>query len=189
MNTKQDILFAVIDYIEKNGVGALTIRKLAEAAQVNVASINYYWGTKEKMLEDVRHITLDNAFSDFKEKVYDKKGKPQLGLLEEFFLHVYQGCLRWPNISKMHFSKAFNENDYHDLLSKRMKIFLDELYEVAAELTSQSEKDLKLNIVQTLSAIYFMGMLGGLYGKFYNVKDEDNQKLFIRKLMRLHFYA
>ena len=186
--TKQEILLSAIEYIERHGVGSFTVRSFTQSAGINVAALNYYWGSKDNMLEDLRHLTLDNAFSDFKDQVYNKKGKASLELLEEFFLHVYQGTLRWPNIAKMHFSKAFNENDYHDILSKRMKVFLEELLEVTLKLTRQSEKELRLSIILVLSAIYFSGMMGGLYGRFYNVKDEENQKSFIKKLMRLQFH-
>ncbi len=48
-STKQRILFAAGPIFAKNGYQGATVRDISEAAGVNLASINYYFGDKENL--------------------------------------------------------------------------------------------------------------------------------------------
>ncbi|HHY78235.1 MAG TPA: TetR/AcrR family transcriptional regulator, partial [Clostridiales bacterium] len=56
LDTKSRILQYAIDMVGSKG--DVTIRELTETAGVNVASINYYFGSKENLLKEVeRHYS------------------------------------------------------------------------------------------------------------------------------------
>ena len=64
-NTKEKVLKAASKVFSENGYKETTIRMISEKASVNVASINYYFGDKERLyLEVIRYWAAD-AFKDF----------------------------------------------------------------------------------------------------------------------------
>lgn len=61
METKQRILESTIEFIAKNGYSSVTNRKIAEFAQVNSASINYYFNAQEFLLNQALKTAVNNA--------------------------------------------------------------------------------------------------------------------------------
>ena len=55
------IILATIECLERFGVTGTTVRRITEAAGVNVAAINYYFGDKEALLEAALAQSLDQA--------------------------------------------------------------------------------------------------------------------------------
>ncbi|MDP4095119.1 MAG: TetR family transcriptional regulator, partial [Bacillota bacterium] len=51
-NAKERIILATIELIEKKGINSITTRGIASTANVNSAAINYYFGSKEKLLDE-----------------------------------------------------------------------------------------------------------------------------------------
>lgn len=63
MNSKDDtkvrILKVALDLFSKHGFEGVSIRKIAEAASCNIASLNYYFGTKKKLYDECLLKTPD----------------------------------------------------------------------------------------------------------------------------------
>ena len=47
---RERLLSAACELFSRRGVDAVTVRDLAEAAEVNVAAVNYYFGSKDGLL-------------------------------------------------------------------------------------------------------------------------------------------
>ena len=56
------IIQAAIECIEKYGISGATNRQIALEAGVNNAAINYYFRSKEVLIQRCMEITLKNAF-------------------------------------------------------------------------------------------------------------------------------
>src|SRR5574341_1009582 len=52
LSPRDQILGAVLTAIEKHGIDSLTTRKIAEEAGTNIASINYYFRSKDLLVEE-----------------------------------------------------------------------------------------------------------------------------------------
>jgi AcrR family transcriptional regulator len=52
------ILEAAVACIEEYGVHRLTVRRIAAKAGVNTAAINYYFRTKEQLMDKVDELTI-----------------------------------------------------------------------------------------------------------------------------------
>ena len=52
------IIEAAIACIEKYGYGETTVRKIAAQADVNVAAVNYYFGSKDELINRALEISL-----------------------------------------------------------------------------------------------------------------------------------
>ncbi|MFH0734825.1 MAG: hypothetical protein V1773_09815 [bacterium] len=56
--SKEKILALIINYIEKKGITTFTNCKIEEITKVKIADINYLFGSKEQLLEEVLEILL-----------------------------------------------------------------------------------------------------------------------------------
>ena len=61
-STQEAILLATIDCINENGIEHLTTRMIAEKAGANIASINYYFRTKEQLVNQA--LIMHQLFQD-----------------------------------------------------------------------------------------------------------------------------
>ena len=80
---------ATIDCIGRDGIQSLTTRKIAKEAGVNSAAINYYFGSKEKLVEKALNQTL-NEMSTLPEEILDLKSLDSKERLKMFFLAIME---------------------------------------------------------------------------------------------------
>lgn len=52
-DSRQRLLDAALDLFASHGLNAVSVRRIAEAAEVNPAMVNYHFGGKEAMIEEV----------------------------------------------------------------------------------------------------------------------------------------
>lgn len=79
LSTKEAILKVTLDLIKREGFEAVTIRKIASLAEVNVALVNYHFGSKDKLLNEAVKIIMNsfkNCFAVLEEQ--DLPPKEQL---------------------------------------------------------------------------------------------------------------
>src|SRR5690606_26526660 len=76
MNEKQlEILNAAEKLFEEKGFDGTSVRDIAKAADVNLAMISYYFGSKEKLLDTLFEVRLYN-FKINQEVIFDEKLSP-----------------------------------------------------------------------------------------------------------------
>ncbi len=68
---KIDILETVEILINKEGFENISVRKISKAAKINVAMISYYFGSKDKMLDELFKYRISKVTENF-EDVYLK---------------------------------------------------------------------------------------------------------------------
>ena len=79
---RQLILTAVVTCIEKFGLDKLTTRKIAEEAGTNIASINYYFRTKEALVNEALSMSINHMMEDVRLSIGNKQ-QPFLEAFEE----------------------------------------------------------------------------------------------------------
>ncbi len=100
-NTNKGVRDRLLDAAEElfceHGFEGASIRDIAAAAKCNIASVNYYFGGKEKLYEEVwrRHlITMRDArIASIDNVMSQEKGKPQLEILLRSFAEAFIGPL------------------------------------------------------------------------------------------------
>jgi len=68
---KSHIINVAIELFSKNGFEGTSMRDLASAAGVNIAMINYYFGSKEKLFEAIVEGRSEKARKEFEELAQD----------------------------------------------------------------------------------------------------------------------
>jgi len=72
MDKKEQIIEAAIDLFAQKGFEGTSIRDLASKADVNVAMVNYYFGSKDKLFEALVEVKAGSARGILEELLKDK---------------------------------------------------------------------------------------------------------------------
>jgi AcrR family transcriptional regulator len=109
MNVDQEspqrrILYATISCIEEEGVSNVTTRRIAARAGVNVAAINYYFRSKDALIDRALDETLVNAF-DWDDYAASADATPHDRIVH-IFEYLLNGTLVYPGITRTHLLEA-----------------------------------------------------------------------------------
>ncbi|NMC35762.1 TetR/AcrR family transcriptional regulator [Candidatus Beckwithbacteria bacterium] len=183
-NNKQKILNAAIECIEQYGLEKVTVRNVAQAAKVNIAAINYYFGSKDKLLHEVLRQTLHEAFIN---NIHDYLQKNDIGKndLADFFAHNLEGMINYPHIVKAHFHDAYIDNNYKGMAMSRLHIFLESMQSKIKRVSKEKDEALQFSLIQIFSAVFMIGLFPSLYQKFLSLdlKNEQVRKKYINHLL------
>jgi len=183
---RQKIIMKTIECIEQEGIQGATIRKIADMTGVNVAAINYHFGSKKQLFEIVMNTTLNESFvnniNDYEGMWNTDTQKALINFLED----TLEGAINYPNLTKAHFDEVFNKNNFESNSVQRLNIFLKEFYELTrSELKQDDDLKSRIAISQLFSSILIIGMMPDLFKKFLNIdlKDKTNQQVFVQSLL------
>jgi AcrR family transcriptional regulator len=174
-SVEEKIINATIDCIEKYGISGATNRRIAEAAGVNLAAINYYFRSKEALIRRVMEITLQNAFD--LSNVDSMPGASAKERCAAVLTEILQGGQRYPGIARSHFYNLLAEGQYDALLVERANRFIDDL---ADDLVDHGcalpPEELKLALVQIFSALVLAILAPGLFAQQQGVQLDDPER-------------
>lgn len=173
---KGNIILATINCIEQNGVQAVTIRKIAEMAKVNVAAVNYHFGSKENLVTLALDQTLKEAFVvNIADHFNDNQDISSA--LEDYFKTTLEGAITYPGITKAHLYDPFINNNYKGTFVEKFQIFLEDLQgRIKLLFPGRSDEDMMIIVIQMFSSIFLPGILPGLFSKFPEMDFTDPKK-------------
>lgn len=160
--TKDKILRVAMDIIACEGFHGVTVRKIATKAEVNVAAVNYYFGSKENLIsEALAYLTvqLKDTFNILKSNDEDP-----IPLLSDFITTYMRVIASYPDMVKSLITYAvqdkplqghaeysvFLQTEGIDLIKKMIKKAVPELDDLSLSLKA-------LNLMSGLSMPYLMG--------------------------------
>lgn len=182
--TRNKIIEATIECIEEEGIQDVTVRKIAEKAQVNVAAVNYHFSSKSNLLRETLNTTLDNLFLDWEELLKKEDFNVRESLT--FILNeMLSGPYRFPNITKAHIYDGFIHGNYDNDFFSRFAKFLNKLLGKLEENNPGKTDQMKIAIIQLFSAAVTPSLLPGLYQAFpdQDLSDPNKQQDYIRILI------
>jgi AcrR family transcriptional regulator len=94
--TKEKILDATLEFIQKEGFEAVTIRKIAELSATNISLVNYYFGSKENLLSEAIEVILNGFQHTF--SILDNTAMPPQDRLKQFLLNYLQVIRQYPEL-------------------------------------------------------------------------------------------
>ena len=163
---EERIVGAAIMCIEEFGLQGATIRRIAEKAGLNSAAINYYFRSKDRLLEKATDVSLQNAF-DWKDYQVPAGFSAQ-ERIEAVLTRLIEGAHAFPGLTRAHFFCAFAQGKYDQPGIKRLNQFLEELLQSIKPLcTDKEEGELRLAITQIMSAAFLLpALLPKLFDEF-----------------------
>lgn len=188
ISARDRIVAATIGVIGQEGLQSLTTRRIAQEADVNIAAINYYFGSKDKLVELALEKTLDEMAGlpgDFLElEKLDARAR-----LRAFLAGLMGGAVKYPGLVKAHLYPTLIHNDYDTPFVRRFNVFLAEIYDKAADLKAAgSEQDTKVALIQILSAILMPAVFPKIFQEFAQVDfgSLEARKSYIDSLLRYY---
>lgn len=97
-STRQKIIEATLDIISAEGFHKVTVRKIAARAEVNIAAVNYHFGSKESLInESLEDITqkIKESFSPLQDYNLAPESRLQI-----FMLKYANIVTRYPELIK-----------------------------------------------------------------------------------------
>lgn len=163
---RQKILEATIICLEKDGLAAVTTRSIASQAGMNVAAINYYFGSKDNLLELALEQTIQEAFVNNLKEFWEDPAYDEQKALREFLVFTFSSIFRFPNLSRVHLHGPLLNNDYSGIFPGRFTAFLKELLEKNRNILPPDEEAAQFSLIQMFSAFFLPGLLPGLFQDF-----------------------
>lgn len=188
VSTREKIIHATISFIEKYGINAVTTRGIAKEANVNSAAINYYFGTKEKLLDETLKLTLQNLQTDFSE-INEKDEKPG-DMIAKLLYYYLAGSMIFPGVTKAHLYGLFAKNDTEGPFTELFKNFISSTIEkFSSEANGKSKEELEFEVAQLFSAVLIPCIFPNLFKSIPNLdfKNPETQKTYITNLVKHYF--
>lgn len=170
--SKENILEATWELIKEEGIEGVTARKIAARAQVNIASVNYYFGSKEQLLNEVikQHLeTFREAFL-----VLDDTEIAPLARLRKFLLAYASLLLEYPELAQRLLSQAelfASHVEYVEFLKRQG---IEKLVATIMEIVGpQPHEQVLLMLQQMAGAIFFPLVIKGSFNPAINASLMD----------------
>ncbi len=181
---EQKIIQAAIDCIEKYGLEGTTNRRIAEMAGVNGAAINYYFRSKDALIEKCMQITLNNAFdqNDFAKLPPGSPHERYASILH----HLIKGGCDFPGITRAHFHTFLSGGEFDPLVITKMNEYLSSIKQDLKDNGIRLDDDeLNLALVQSFASALFAALCPELFEKSlgFDFRDESTRRRFIERLV------
>lgn len=184
LSVEERIIQAAIECIEQFGVQGTTNRKIAQMAGVNSAAINYYFRSKEKLIQRCMEVTLENAF-DFSDYESLPGGSAQERCVA-IFDDLIRGGLQYPGLTRSHFYDVITSGRYDGLAVQKLNEFVAELVQdMRARGVPLDEDLLPLSCMQISASVMMMILAPGLFQEHFglDLAQAQTRKQFLERLV------
>lgn len=160
--TRDQIIAVTLETIQKEGLASLTIRQIAERAGVNVAAVNYHFGSKDALVNEVlAELTagLREAFGHLADD-----SRPARERLRQFLDVFAAVLLRYPDVYRQAIGTGLlggaAQPQYLSFLRAEGLLLLRRLVREATGETD--ERRLTLRLMQAIGGLVYPLLVGAL---------------------------
>lgn len=173
--TREQILNVTLAFIQQEGLSSLTIRAIAERAGVNVAAVNYHFGSKEALVQEVM-LTLSVGLRQAFVHLNDSQIAPRLRL-HRFLDELSLALLQHADIYRQALGVAFMSGDvgqqYASFLRSEGIGALRNTVQQALE-GPVEEPRLTLRIIQAIGGLAYPILVASFLKDIANVRFSDD---------------
>jgi AcrR family transcriptional regulator len=186
--TRDRIVRAAIACIEREGLERASVRRIAQEAGVNVAAINYHFGTKEALIAQVRELTLRAGFSDFLADLdaLTESGVAMRRAFPQLVEQLVADALGYPRIAYAHLRDVIVDQDYRSPVAKELTRFLEQLLSRVAPLAPRMDAARqRLVLGQIWSNLLLLGLAPRLLVPFtaLELSNAEDRRRYVRVLL------
>ncbi len=185
---RRKIIIAAIECTEEKGIQSVTVRDIARRADVNIAAISYYFGSKENLLDQMLVFTLNDTLLENVTEIAEAHRDDPYATIRAWLLDFLSGAVRFPNISKAHIYGPLINSDYSGILVEWINSFCVTLERkiTALNLPQAGAETIKLIVTQLVSAAFFPGLVPDLYKNYFGsapIDSIEKQEKYVDLLM------
>jgi AcrR family transcriptional regulator len=182
---REKIILAAIETIEAEGYQSATIRTIARRAGVNSAAINYYFRSKENLLEEVFNKTIEHSSEDLK-AILGAADKEPRTRIEEFLLYLMDGAVLYPGLTKSHMYDVLAGKAPDNLFLRRINARLAEAADlIRAVRPGASVEESRDAAVRMISAVILPALMPRAFrpltGKSFG--DAATRRAYVRSVV------
>jgi AcrR family transcriptional regulator len=186
LTTKDKIIEAALEIIAREGFQKVTIRKIATTAGVNVAAVNYHFGSKEKVLNEA----LEHVMIQMKKIFNYLKGEETSPAvrLEAFTQKYLKTLFKYPDPVKNLIHQSIHEhsvrNNFQEYLkSEGIDLIKNTIHQIRPD---ENETILYMLTMQLLSSLAFPVLLGTRSAEIFGIElnQTDNQRTYAKLLIK-----
>lgn len=186
--TEQRILEATIAVIEEVGYDNATVRRIAAKAGVNIAAVNYYYRSKEQLLDKVIAVTLANTF-DWGELMHTEVLPPKEQLLS-IMDHLANNAQSFPATTRAHFYETIMYGRSDTPAATALSGFMETVFfKLKEKGLHMSDSALRTSITQLfMVGLFSVGVMPQVYEGFQGTdltKDGPRRKFLQHLIDRL----
>ncbi len=181
---EEKIITATVECIEKYGIKGTTIRQIAEQAGVNIAAINYYFRSKDALIERCMRQTLHNAF-DW-EDIEKLPGESASERCKAVFYEILEGGLKYQGITRAHVYDLLVDGNYLTPFTETVNDFAGKLvHDLAARGSTLPEEELYLAIIQITNSVMMFVLTPKVFESRFglDLQEPDSRKHYIDRLV------
>lgn len=183
---EEKILDRTLYLIGKTGTMNVPVRAIVHEAGVNLGAINYYFGTKENMLNHVKQFYVENTLSTLVH--LEDESKSDEDKLVSYANEVMEYCLRFPGVSAL--VRDAQSTMLTDEMSRKvidaLTLMYSKLDEVIKRYTLEVDDRLEMKKLIYLSSVVHptedYSTSNDIYG-YLNTEERKNN--YIRMVVRL----
>ena len=160
--SREKILQATWELIQAEGIEGITARKIASQAGTNLALVNYYFGSKEQLINQVVKQRLEAFREAF--QVLDEKTLAPMARLRRFLLSYSDVLLKNPELAKRLFSQEDLFASHVEYLAFLKQQGFEKLVNTLLEIVGQEPREkVLLMIRQIFGAIFIPLVIRGVF--------------------------
>ncbi len=176
--TKEKIIETTLELVGKSGITGLTTRQIARKSGVNVAALNYHFGSKDNLISE--------AFKYFKlqvELIFDALIDPTIPAKERlkiFIIDYVNHLNKNPGIPRALITMTISGNNLNPEFLEMMSFGKDRFINTIAEITEiENEKLLTMMAMRFFSCIIYPVLMGNYLENIFDFSynnPEDREK-------------
>lgn len=184
--TKDKIIEAALGIIAQEGFQKVTIRKIAVNAGVNVAAVNYHFGSKEKVLNEALEHVMVQIKKIFRCLQDDEKSpEARLGMFVEKYSNI---LFKYPDPVKNLIHQSIHERSVINNFQEYLRIEGVDLIKKTIRQIRVEEEDfiLSMRTAQLLSSMAFPVLLGNRAEEIFGIELQniDNRRIYADLLVK-----
>ena len=186
LNTEQRILLTAINCINDEGINKVTVRMIAERAGVNVAAVNYYFRSKDRLMEQAMELAIANMFEDVDEMLLTvKDGRILVMKLLGFLLW---GIEAYPGITRSFlYGPVAAEDDKGPMLPAMKSLVVKLRDRLTALCPNRRREDLEAGIMAVFSTMLINCVVPELFENYTaaGFGDENARERLVAELTNM----
>lgn len=185
-SVEEKILDRTLYLIGKTGSLHVPIRAIAKEAEVNVASINYYFRSKEELINKTKEFYIENVESTIKPLQDDSLS--DIEKLRAFCESIMDYCIRFPGITIL--SKEASMTDNPDELFLEIIRVTEDMYQHLDIVLSKAFKmnPSEIEIPRTIlfaSIVHPLERILAEDKKIHFLLNEDKRRVYIDTVINM----
>ena len=187
VSTKKKILNTTLELIKKEGFEKVTIRKIAALSDINIALVNYHFGSKEKLISEAIRVLLISFQGTF--SILDNITVPAKERLKIFLLDYVLVIRQYPELVRkiiaMGTTVFTSQYEYGDFLKR---LGFSKVKNILSEITNETDQEiLMMMTVQIFGSIFLPTLMMPILESGADIKVPSVEKQ-IDFLFERYFY-